>query len=1364
MTTPIDNWFARVNKESIIREYTNPAALTWQDIAYDWTSTINEKIDSNLAIIEDWITIHEARVDNPHSVTKSQVWLWNVDNTSDTNKPVSTATQNALNLKANDNSVVHTTWDENVAWIKTFASSPIVPTPTTNFQASTKKYVDDTVIAIGAWDMAKWIYDTNNDGKVDTSNDVSNSPIITRSTLASSWGLLINIDSATGDIATVWATYIEDERYGFYFNNTANAVSAEFDTAVTRTWSKTLKASTTNATWRFRISQYTIAWWKWYIPLKVSTKYKFWVWIKSNNTTWLTWNLFSAPDQANFWTLTQRASLSLSVWTTDWTYYTTTFTSHATDTIYAPQFRCETAGNISDVWLDINSMTLEEVVEPVANSLTSSSPSLVSFTAVGSTDNIDQSQLWVSTNVWLDTPARFWAQQFTPTKSKLTWVVFQKHTTTGTPTWDIIFRIATDSWSDNPTTTILASYTMPSATYNALSVWVDFTINLPCNLTAWTKYWILFNYSIASLTDFPLLKAATPATAYTGGIYKYWSDGVTYWTTFAGDLYFKTLYYKPTTNFKASQNNSTVSISADEDGFLEASKIDLTTWQFTFDIRNVTAVTWTKFWHIFSSTTETWVAWNTFIFSTPEYQLKSWGTTYVEWIMKINIPWWITDTVISAYLRRAWASYSTDWVSYTTMYNNTWSSTPYSLSYTVTWNVTVLYIKVFSQNWWWVWCYFADSTHPFSIVWTVDVSSYSTLRNYPTNKDVMSQYSTTLGSPTTSATYRATKWGFPSLEYSATEYQYLDIDTTATWSTVYLSPDGTTYTLVADGWSIVLSSTTNPLVYVRSNITANRIYISSNDYNASWDKDWSNKQSVIYQVKSQGILYDIEELKKEDENINERINWLSSWDFLADWTIPMTWDLNLNSNDINNINSIVLDTTPIVSPTEWTLYWDSNVKNLQVRTWYDSVTTDLGREMHKLCRNNTWSTITNGKVVYINWVSTNPTIALAQANDFSKTAKTLWVTTMDIPNGSDWLVTIIGEVHDLNTSWFAAGDILYLDSSVAGWIVNTNPTGINHTRIIWRCIVSNATTWIISVEIWPLSSHPSDEFKITDATDMTKQMTFNVSWVSVWTKRVFTVPNQDVSLVGDISSQTLTNKNISLWTNTITTTKAQLDTAVTDGNIVYVGDTATTTNALQSATTTVNVSSATAPTNWQVLTATSGTAATWQTLPSSGIQTIGMSATNTTMVKTDTVENTIFTQSITGGLLSTTKAIRVRIAWNWVCNSAWTPVVNMRVKYWTTNFVVLSISSNATTQDYGFEIEAIIKNSTATSQSGVWNFTSAKNVLTLAGDNQASKYQTVAVAWTENSANTLDLKLTTQLSGTVGAPDVHFRYYTIELL
>jgi hypothetical protein len=44
---------------------------------------------------------HIARTDNPHSVTKTQVGLANVDNTTDVGKPVSTAQQNALNLKLN---------------------------------------------------------------------------------------------------------------------------------------------------------------------------------------------------------------------------------------------------------------------------------------------------------------------------------------------------------------------------------------------------------------------------------------------------------------------------------------------------------------------------------------------------------------------------------------------------------------------------------------------------------------------------------------------------------------------------------------------------------------------------------------------------------------------------------------------------------------------------------------------------------------------------------------------------------------------------------------------------------------------------------------------------------------------------------------------------------------------------------------------------------------------------------------------------------------------------------------------------------------------------------------------------------------
>ena len=45
---------------------------------------------------------HVINTNNPHNVNKTQVGLGNVDNTSDANKPISTLTQTALNLKADN--------------------------------------------------------------------------------------------------------------------------------------------------------------------------------------------------------------------------------------------------------------------------------------------------------------------------------------------------------------------------------------------------------------------------------------------------------------------------------------------------------------------------------------------------------------------------------------------------------------------------------------------------------------------------------------------------------------------------------------------------------------------------------------------------------------------------------------------------------------------------------------------------------------------------------------------------------------------------------------------------------------------------------------------------------------------------------------------------------------------------------------------------------------------------------------------------------------------------------------------------------------------------------------------------------------
>lgn len=58
-----------------------------------------DTLDTNLDDVTTKNNNHIANTSNPHSVTKAQVGLGNVDNTSDANKPISTATQAALNKK-----------------------------------------------------------------------------------------------------------------------------------------------------------------------------------------------------------------------------------------------------------------------------------------------------------------------------------------------------------------------------------------------------------------------------------------------------------------------------------------------------------------------------------------------------------------------------------------------------------------------------------------------------------------------------------------------------------------------------------------------------------------------------------------------------------------------------------------------------------------------------------------------------------------------------------------------------------------------------------------------------------------------------------------------------------------------------------------------------------------------------------------------------------------------------------------------------------------------------------------------------------------------------------------------------------------
>ncbi|MDU6361795.1 MAG: pyocin knob domain-containing protein, partial [Clostridiales bacterium] len=147
--------------------------------------------------------------------SKSDVGLSNVDNTSDANKPISTATQNALNLKADKTHVsdmaAHITASERTAWNNKANASHGNHVPATQ-SANNKKFLrcdntwqdvtpgnigaapashthDDRYYteseanakfvskedlgAAGYGDMTKAIYDTNNSGIVDKAESVA---------------------------------------------------------------------------------------------------------------------------------------------------------------------------------------------------------------------------------------------------------------------------------------------------------------------------------------------------------------------------------------------------------------------------------------------------------------------------------------------------------------------------------------------------------------------------------------------------------------------------------------------------------------------------------------------------------------------------------------------------------------------------------------------------------------------------------------------------------------------------------------------------------------------------------------------------------------------------------------------------------------------------------------------------------------------------------------------------------------------------------------------------------------------------------------------------------------------------------------
>ena len=117
----------------------------------------------------------------------------------------------------------------------------------------------------------------------------------------------------------------------------------------------------------------------------------------------------------------------------------------------------------------------------------------------------------------------------------------------------------------------------------------------------------------------------------------------------------------------------------------------------------------------------------------------------------------------------------------------------------------------------------------------------------------------------------------------------------------------------------------------------------------------------------------------------------------------------------------------------------SETKKISFANLTSSITVGSASELQFTGKNNTGSTISKGKAVYISGaVGNDTTIALAD-NASASTMAAFGIVKADIANGASGIVVMSGSVSSINTASFSEGDELYVSTS--GDLTTTKPTG-----------------------------------------------------------------------------------------------------------------------------------------------------------------------------------------------------------------------------------------------------------------------------------------------------------------------------------
>lgn len=188
-----------------------------------------------------------------------------------------------------------------------------------------------------------------------------------------------------------------------------------------------------------------------------------------------------------------------------------------------------------------------------------------------------------------------------------------------------------------------------------------------------------------------------------------------------------------------------------------------------------------------------------------------------------------------------------------------------------------------------------------------------------------------------------------------------------------------------------------------------------------------------------------------------------------DFRVKLGLHVGANAYIEGNITSVDRIQMNVASPTAvggaGQLAWNIDENTIDVGM-NANTTLQLGQEQYYYVKNQTGSLIPDGTVVMANGTvgaSGRIKIAPAIADGTFPSKYIIGVTTEDIPDGGDGFVTAFGKIHEVDTSMFNEGDILYADPAVAGGLANTVPVAPNNIVTVAIVVNKHATNGTLFV-------------------------------------------------------------------------------------------------------------------------------------------------------------------------------------------------------------------------------------------------------------------------------------------------------------